>query len=184
MAFVAKKYASLLRTHPWTTQLITSGALMTTSDLICQNVIEKEKPYEPARTVRFFILGTCWVGPIIRKWYIFLDKRFPGHTKLEACKKVAVDQLVFAPPYLHGVLGFLSILEGKNWEATIARLREDGYKIVAAAWCYWPASQLFNFYFVPLPYRFLYSSTMAVCWNVYFSWRANTGTPDIMLFPE
>ncbi|XP_022669002.1 protein Mpv17-like [Varroa destructor] len=184
MAFVAKRYADLLRRHPWKTQLTTSGALMTTSDLICQNVIEKEKPYDPVRTARYFILGTCWVGPIIRKWYIFLDKKFPGQTKMEACKKVAVDQLIFAPPYLHGVLAFLSALEGKNVNTIVTRLREEGYKIVKAAWCYWPVSQLLNFYFIPLQYRFLYSSVIAVCWNVYFSWRANSCDPEIMLFPE
>lgn len=193
--------------------------------------------------------------------YIFLDRRFPAQTKLETIKKVAVDQLLFAPPYLHGVLGFLSILEvsrghsylliasvvtlivarmncfliiffqphlrsanidknrttlhiqsprsphsivavvitltnvlhfmntssvnqGKDIREVKLRLREEGFKVVAAAWCYWPLSQVFNFYVIPLPYRFLYASSIAVCWNVYFSWRSNTSTPDIMLFPE
>lgn len=46
--------------------------------------------------------------------YIFLDKKFPKATRTEALKKVAVDQLLFAPPYLHSVLGALSVLEVRN----------------------------------------------------------------------
>ncbi|XP_003741974.1 protein Mpv17 [Galendromus occidentalis] len=184
MAKVARAYANLLQKHPWKTQLTTSGLLMSTSDVLCQNIIERETPFDPKRTLRFFVLGSCWVGPIIRKWYIFLDKRFSKPLKTEALKKVAVDQLLFAPPYLHSVLGVLSILEGKDSEGVKERLRNDGFKIVQAAWCYWPASQLINFLFVPLTYRFLYSSTVAVCWNVYFSWRTNSCGTESMLFPE
>lgn len=68
MANAARAYAKLLQKHPWKTQLTTSGLLMSTSDVLCQNIIERETPYDPLRTCRFFVLGSCWVGPIIRKW--------------------------------------------------------------------------------------------------------------------
>ena len=39
-----------------------------------------------------------------------------------------------------------------------------------ADWAFWVPCQLFNFAFVPAPYRVLYVSCITVAWNVFMSY--------------
>ena len=41
---------------------------------------KKISEFDPSRTAKFFILGSCVVAPVIRTWYLALERivKFPG----------------------------------------------------------------------------------------------------------
>ncbi|XP_064480285.1 protein Mpv17-like [Ornithodoros turicata] len=169
------RYARLLAKHPFKTQVLTTGTLMGSSDIVSQTLIERNKIDEVdfLRAGRFFILGSGYVGPLIRYWYIFLDRRFGTISKTAGLKKLFVDQGLFAPVYLPSILVVLGILQGKGPEGIKTTIKEDAFTILKTAYMIWPAAQLVNFYIIPLHLRLLYSNSVAVIWNTYLSWKAN-----------
>ena len=52
-------------------------------------------------------------------------------------------------------------------------VKRDTPKVVLTNWMVWPAAQFVNFYFVPLSYRILVASGVALFWNIYLSYVAN-----------
>ncbi|OUC39631.1 Ras family protein [Trichinella nativa] len=89
-------YFRILQLHPWKSQMIISGLLMGTGDVISQTVLEGHRSYnffEFDRTFRFVFLGTFYTGPLIWAWFVKLDKIFVGHSLLSVIKRVALDQV-------------------------------------------------------------------------------------------
>lgn len=88
-------------------------------------------------------------------------------------KKVALDQLVFAPSFLMVFLTNLNLLNGRSLRDTKEDLSSNYLDIMVANWKLWPAVQLVNFYLVPLNYQVLLAQSVAVVWNTYLSWKTN-----------
>ncbi len=55
-------------------------------------------PFDFERSIRFMAYGFLW-APVQHKWYGFLEHTFPlgGKATGNALRRVAMDQLIFAP---------------------------------------------------------------------------------------
>nr|KAF6329077.1 mitochondrial inner membrane protein MPV17 [Pipistrellus kuhlii] len=159
-----RAYQRALNAHPWKVQVLTAGSLMGLGDIISQQLVERRgvRKHQISRTLTMASLGCGFVGPVIGGWYKVLDRLIPGTTKVDALKKMLLDQGCFAPCFLGSFLSLIGALNGLSARDNWAKLRR-----------LWPAVQLANFYLVPLYYRLAVVQCVAVIWNSYLSWKAH-----------
>ncbi|XP_077814504.1 mitochondrial inner membrane protein Mpv17 isoform X16 [Macaca mulatta] len=140
------------------------GSLMGLGDIISQQLVERRglQEHQRGRTLTMMSLGCGFVGPVVGGWYKVLDRFIPGTTKVDALKKMMLDQGGFAPCFLGCFLPLVGALNGLSAKDNWAKLQR-----------LWPAVQLANFYLVPLHYRLAVVQCVAVIWNSYLSWKAH-----------
>lgn len=88
-------------------------------------------------------------------------------------QKVFVDQFVFAPVFLAALLSVIGYSQHQDVEKVKDKMKNDYLDILTSNYAVWPWVQLINFRFVPLNYQVLVTQSVAVLWNIYFSWRTN-----------
>uniref|UniRef100_A0A023GFJ3 Mitochondrial inner membrane protein Mpv17 n=1 Tax=Amblyomma triste TaxID=251400 RepID=A0A023GFJ3_AMBTT len=164
-------YARMMRVHPVKTQVITTATLMLSGDLIAQKVLERRTSIDVPRAARFFVIGIGFMGPVLRVWYLTLERVVAGRAVV--VKKVLLDQGVFTPLLIPSFLVTLGALQQRSWEDIKRTVRADFLPILKANYALWPAAQLINFRFVPLNYRVPFASCVALVWNTYLAWKAN-----------
>lgn len=71
---------------------------------------------------------------------------------------------------LLSIIGYSQVQDVDNVKI---KLQSEYTDILKANYSLWPWVQIINFQFVPLNYQVLLTQTVAVFWNVYFSWRTN-----------
>lgn len=64
------------------------------------------------RCARFALLGTVLVAPALHYWYGFLHRQLPGTAATTVVKRVALDQLGFAPAFIAIFLSSVMVLDG------------------------------------------------------------------------
>ncbi|XP_055491475.1 protein Mpv17 isoform X4 [Leucoraja erinacea] len=91
---VWRTYQQLLTKHPWKVQILTAGSTCGISDIISQQLIERRglTDHSIKRTIKMTTVGLIYVGPILCKWYKYLDQLVVGKTKVAVFKKVLLDQ--------------------------------------------------------------------------------------------
>lgn len=128
----------------------------------------------------FFLIFKNQKGPGLRKWYGTLDARCTAKTRVgRTMQKVFIDQVVFAPFFLGCLLSLIGYSQHQDVEKVKEKLKNDYTDILVANYSLWPWVQIINFSFVPLNYQVLLTQTVAVFWNVYFSWRTNLNQRQI-----
>lgn len=150
---------------------------MGVGDLIAQCLIEKKRREEIdlKRTSQFAFIG-LFIGPGLRFWYGFLDKRITGRTPaIKTVKKVLVDQLGCSPVFLATFISVVGLLQGENFTGVQRKLKRDYKDVLITNYTIWPAVQLLNFSLVPLNYQVLLVQAIAIFWNTYLSWKTNKG---------
>lgn len=170
-----RAYQRALAAHPWKVQILTAGSLMGLGDIISQQLVEKRglQGHQTRRTSTMVFLGCGFVGPVVGGWYKVLDRLIPGTTKLDALKKMFLDQGAFAPCFLGCFLPLVGTLNGLSAQDNWAKLQRDYPDALITNYYLWPAVQLANFYLVPLHYRLAVVQCVAVIWNSYLSWKAH-----------
>ncbi|KAJ1722087.1 hypothetical protein LPJ53_003456 [Coemansia erecta] len=180
---------------PLVTLSLTNGVMGATGDIVAQCLVPRfqtfsdaqanprDRPaYDPWRTLRFFAYG-CIFGPVAYKWYSLLDRRFPlpmlvagkasrAHSTAKALavgKRMAADQVVFAPVAIATFFAVMGTMEGKSVDEVRSGLRDRYPQALAGNYVLWPAAQLINFSLVPLIYRVPFSSLVSIAWNTYLS---------------
>lgn len=178
---------------------------MGTGDFLAQTVIEKQKlaQLDYIRTLKFFSIGFCvavsgkfslewrceitWFdfllqGPGLRKWYGTLDAKCTATTRIgRTAQKVFIDQIVFAPLFLAGLLSLIGFSQHQDIDKVKEKLKNDYKDILIANYSLWPWVQILNFSVVPLNYQVLLTQTVAVFWNIYFSWRTNLKERQVVI---
>ncbi|TFK57443.1 hypothetical protein OE88DRAFT_1651159 [Heliocybe sulcata] len=187
---LARAYQQSFDTHPYATLSVTNGALNAFGDFVAQIAQKSLGPnktwedrqrqqYDFVRTLRFFAFGFT-MGPVIGRWNMFLERRFPlrtiasgpgsGKVSIPALtKRVAADQLFMAPLGLVAFLGSMGVMEGRDTQHIKGKFRDLYAPALTANWQVWPLAQLINFRFMPLPYRVPFQSSCGVFWTLYLS---------------
>lgn len=123
----------------------------------------------------FLYLSWLLQGPGLRKWYGVLDKYVSAKTPIgRTMQKMCIDQFIFAPIFLCGLLSAISYMQHQDTDRVKSKIQSDYFDILLANYSVWPVVQIINFQFVPLNYQVLLTQTVAVFWNIYFSWKANS----------
>ena len=192
-----RSYLNILERVPLRTQMVQTGIIMGAGDALSQTVIEKKSKYDFERTVRFSAIGSFFVAPTIRVWYLTLEKWFgAGVTISTTLKKVGTDQIFFAPLFSAAIISVIGTSQAiskaimtepdskKRYDILKKDVAQVGHKlqrdytdVVLTGWTIWPATQLINFYLVPFLVRPLVVSVVALFWNTYLAWKTNQN-PD------
>lgn len=112
-------------------------------------------PFDFERLTRFMAYGFC-VAPLQFKWFRFLEKTFPM-TKTSnfgpAMKRVAFDQLVYAPFGIGLFFVVMTVAEGGGKRAIGNKLRDMYVPTLKANYAIWPAVQIVNFRLMPVQFQ-------------------------------
>ena len=157
-----KSYLRILDHFPLRTQIVQTGIIMGAGDALSQIAIEKQQKFEIDRTLRFAAIGSFFVAPTIRLWYVKLEKWFgSGVTISTTLKKVGTDQLFFAPIFSAAIISVIGVSQAISKAVTTKQgkdtkchafkrdvlkvshnLKRDYTDIVITGWRIWPATQL------------------------------------------
>ncbi|XP_051159266.1 protein Mpv17 [Leptopilina boulardi] len=175
MSYILRVYQKLLSRFPLGMQAVQAGTLMALGDQIAQNLVEKRTfdSLDFKRTAGFAGIGFFLAGPATRTWYGILDKYIGSKGGIVTLKKVAFDQLLFAPVFLCALIVVIGILQGNEIDNIKLKLKNEYPDILVSNYKLWPAVQLLNFGIVPLQYQVLVVQTVALLWNTYISYRTN-----------
>ncbi|KAF1330492.1 Peroxisomal membrane mpv17 pmp22-like protein, partial [Globisporangium splendens] len=167
------KYNTLLQTHPVSTKIVTGSAIAAIGDINCQAFLEPDTRFSVKRVMIFTFLGGVFISPILHVWYGFLGRVVPGTTNAAIAKRLALDQLGFAPTFLPIFFTVLLTLEG-NVDKVPEKLKKDWWSAVKTNWGVWVPAQLINFRFVPGSLQVLFSNVVGLFWNSYLSYISHS----------
>ncbi|KAK1969672.1 Mpv17/PMP22 family protein [Colletotrichum eremochloae] len=128
-------------------------------------------PFDFERLTRFMAYGFA-MAPLQFRWFKFLSSAFPitkTSAFVPAMKRVAFDQLIFAP---FGLLCFFSVMtvaEGGGRRAVLNKLRDMYIPTLKANFIVWPAVQVINFRLMPVQFQLPFVSTVGIAWTAYLS---------------
>jgi len=128
-------------------------------------------PFDFERLTRFMAYGFC-MAPIQFKWFQFLGRVFPiSKTSAfgPAMKRVAFDQLIFAPAGLLVFFTTMTVAEGGGRRAISQKLRDMYIPTLKANYIVWPAVQIVNFRLMPVQFQLPFVSTVGIAWTAYLS---------------
>jgi ligand-binding sensor protein len=154
----------------------------TTTTAITTDIVS----WDPMRTLRFFMMGGLWVGPVTHYWYTILSTRLVPGPAIWAniIQRLVLDQFVFAPIFAPSFMGLLWSLEGvssndvqsSSINSIMSRLYRVTPELIVSGWKLWIPSMGINFSIVPLKYQVLFSNVVSLVWNVYLSYLSSTSS--------
>nr|ACO12458.1 Mpv17 [Lepeophtheirus salmonis] len=167
-------YHQILNKYPLRTQMVQTGLIMGLGDLVSQRVIHEKSDIDPISVIRFSGIGTFFVGPSVRLWYLFMERVIGSAVnKKTTFIKVGMDQLLFAPTFTAGIMIVINPLQAKSFDEIKKELRSKYTDVMLNGWKIWPMAQVVNFYFIPFLYRPLFVNIVALFWNTYLAWKIN-----------
>ncbi|KAI9816402.1 MAG: hypothetical protein M1832_005069 [Thelocarpon impressellum] len=133
--------------------------------------IKLPPPFDFERLTRFMAYGFI-MAPVQFKWFQFLSRTFPitkGAATAPALKRVAFDQLIFAPVGLAAFFTFMTVAEGGGKRAITRKFQDVYMPALKAMYIIWPAVQIINFRLIPLQFQLPMVSTVSIAWTAYLS---------------
>ncbi|CAG8620787.1 4630_t:CDS:2 [Acaulospora morrowiae] len=161
---------------------------------------DSSNKFDLLRLGRFASYGFM-IAPVLHTWFSFLDKKFPlptgvspisdsiktktkannpiiSQTMKAVFKRVAVDQIVFAPFGLFLFFGVIGILERRDIISIKHKFEESYIPALKANYTVWPLAQIINFRFLSLKYRIPFLSTVGIFWTCYLSLLNSEDSPE------
>jgi len=129
----------------------------------------KDQSLDVAKLQRYAVIGSC-LGPMMAKWYQFIDKSYPSKATSVVLKKVALDQFAFTPLCLVIFFVGMAALEGYRGQAMFDELAEKGLKTFAMDCCFWIPNTAVNFLFVPPWLRVTFVAVSSYIWVNVLCW--------------
>lgn len=128
-------------------------------------------PFDFERLTRFMSYGFL-MAPIQHKWFGFLTRTFPitkTSAMVPALKRMALDQLMFAPVGLACFFSFMTVAEGGGRRAVARKFQDIYVPSLKANYIVWPAVQIVNFRAMPVQFQIPFVSTIGIAWTAYLS---------------
>ncbi|PNS19772.1 Protein sym1 [Sphaceloma murrayae] len=128
-------------------------------------------PFDFERLTRFMAYGFL-MAPLQHRWFAFLSSTFPltkTNGTSAAMKRVAFDQLLFAPVGLAAFFTFMTIAEGGTVRDVKRKFTEVYVPALKANYMVWPAVQMLNFRVIPIQFQIPFVSTIGIAWTAYLS---------------
>ncbi|KAJ5684607.1 uncharacterized protein N7477_000952 [Penicillium maclennaniae] len=128
-------------------------------------------PFDFERMTRFMAYG-FFMAPVQFQWFGFLLRTFPLTKKnpsIPVFKRVAFDQLMFAPFGLACFFTYMTIAEGGGKRALTSKFRDVYLPTLKANFVLWPAVQILNFRVIPIQFQIPFVSSVGIAWTAYLS---------------
>lgn len=186
--FAAHRHALLH--YPYRTNMAQSGSLMALGDSLAQYLERRGAPDDApphvfSRTAILASWASCVNAPFWCWFYKFLNRRLPGQivawVALSASLSPAFNAAFFSysTAAAHVVEEGVAVGLGADGRGRLAgkvreRLETTLVPTVQRSMMLWLPFNYFNFRYVPLDYRALTGSSVALVWNVYLSLMAST----------
>ena len=129
------------------------------------------RPFDFERFTRFMSYPFI-MTPLQFKWFALLTKVFPltaTSATVPALKRVAMDQLLFAPFGLCCFFTFMTVTEGGGKRQVVKKFQDVYVPTLRANYILWPAVQIINFRLMPLRFQIPFVSTIGIAWTAYLS---------------
>ncbi|KAJ5489304.1 hypothetical protein N7539_004194 [Penicillium diatomitis] len=133
--------------------------------------IHSPAPFDFERVTRFMAYG-FFMAPIQFQWFGFLSRAFPltkMNPSIPVLKRVAFDQLIFAPFGLGCFFTFMTVAEGGGRRALTQKFRDVYLPTLKANFVLWPAVQILNFRVIPIQFQIPFVSSVGIAWTAYLS---------------
>eukprot|EP00949_MAST-11_sp_MAST-11-sp1_P004754 g4754.t1 len=174
-------YLELLESKPLLTKSVTSMFIVGSGDMLCQGLLE-DGPFDVKRLCVFTFLGGALIGPALHLWYGTLNRIIPQQTTAGALKRLALDQFVFAGPFIATFMSSALTLNGRP-EQIPAQLKKEWFPALVTNWQLWFPANFINFRLIAPRFQVLFANVVALGWNSYLSLvsnreASNVGTDD------
>jgi len=137
---------------------------VTTTIVSNRRSVKADHSYDVNSIKRYAIMGTAVFGPILTKWYFWLDNKFPCTSKGVVLKKLFLDQFILTPWLIAVFYIGMSVLEGLKNDEVFCECRTKLLPTFAMDTCYWLPVQALNFMFVPPWLRVAYVGITTFVW--------------------
>ncbi|XP_039735129.1 peroxisomal membrane protein 2 isoform X1 [Pteropus medius] len=167
-------YLRLLQLYPVLTKAATSGILSALGNFLAQMIKKwkkegcSQKP-DVSGPVRYAIFGFFFTGPLSHYFYLLMEHWIPPEVPLAAVKRLLLERLLFAPAFLCLFFVVMNFLEGKAAAACAATMRSRFWPALQMNWRVWTPVQFINVNYVPLQFRVLFASLVALFWYTYLA---------------
>ncbi|KAK9130934.1 hypothetical protein Sjap_011421 [Stephania japonica] len=184
-----KWYTNCLAVHPVKTQVISSGLLWGTGDIIAQSIThstlkkrrqntDADEPFKIdwKRVAITSSFGFAFVGPVGHFWYEALDRLVRNRFQLQPktfrfiVSKVAVDAIIFGPLDLLVFFSYMGFCAGKSVDQVKENVKRDFLPAITVQGGAWPLLQIANFRYVPVRYQLLYVNSFCLLDSAFLSW--------------
>uniref|UniRef100_K7GB37 Peroxisomal membrane protein 2 n=1 Tax=Pelodiscus sinensis TaxID=13735 RepID=K7GB37_PELSI len=119
--------------------------------------------------LRFAIYGFLFTGPLSHYFYLYLEQLIPPDAAFAVIKRLLVDRLLVAPPFLVLFFFVMNLLEGKDLSAFTEKMRSSYWAALKMNWKVWTPVQFVNVNYVPLQFRVLFGNLVALFWFAYLA---------------
>ncbi|KAF5328195.1 hypothetical protein D9619_013386 [Psilocybe cf. subviscida] len=163
-------YNNLLHRRPMLTQCATGAVIFAAGDLVAQQVVEKRglKGHDLTRTARVVAYRGLIFGPLLTKWFQYLNSVNASSSIRTLAYRVGLDQFVAGPMFIGLFYTTMSVMEGVPHEA-LPRLERAFMPSLMVGWGVYMPVQILNFTLVPPHMRVLFVSGISLFWNAYLS---------------
>jgi len=152
----ARVAKSSLNTFPLASNCLIYGTMTGLAEFSQQTLLykilpspEDRSPYNLANVARYATLGGLVFCPVLHAWYKWLDKVWPGTTKLVVAQKVALDIVLLSPPEYASFYLLLNLMMGETWQTAKVEVAKKLPTTLIFATAFWVPAQIINFKLVP-----------------------------------
>ncbi|CAM9466505.1 unnamed protein product [Choristocarpus tenellus] len=161
-------YNTALGEKPILVKACTSLVGFSVGDYMAQKYMSNDA-FSYERLARMAAFGFLFHGTISHFFYNALDEVIPGKSTLTVIKKVAIDQVLWAPIFTLIFFTWIGVTSGSTPSEIGTKIKNDLVKGVVGSWTVWPIAHAINFRFVPTEQRLLYINTIQIFYNVFLS---------------
>lgn len=185
--FIRNLSNTLFKKYLLTTNIVSSGILMSMGDALSQYIEQKyavksDKKQQVtinwSRNAVMFAVGAAQ-GPLHHYFYGWLDKRYVGATMKNSSIKILYDQFIMSPVCI--IMFFYSagwMYRQTNRECA-EELKSKFLTVYITDWMVWPFAQFLNFYYLHPRYRVVYVNFVTMLYNVFLSYVKHTNPENL-----